>query len=351
LGDAKSLLGGTLLVTPLLGADGEAYAVAQGTVQTGAVSAQGASGSAVTRGVPTSGRIAAGAVVEREVSFQLSSMSQLRLTLKNPDFTTARRIADVINTSFPGSAASDNPTIVTLHPPAGMDMVSFVTTVEQMQVEPDSPARVVIDEVSGVIVMGSDVRVSTVAIAQGNLTISVQETPQVSQPAPFSQGQTTVTPKSAVSIDEEKGKRLLVVKEGASLATLTQRTGRDPSRHDFHPADHQGRRRPTSRHSGDVMTPVALPVTPAQAAAAAMTPAQQATARAKISETSKKFEASFLSSMLQSVFKDVDMGGGEGGEAFKSIMMDAVGKQIAEGHGVGLAKSVQAEMLKLQGLA
>jgi flagellar P-ring protein precursor FlgI len=220
LGDAKSLLGGTLLVTPLLGADGEAYAVAQGTVQTGAVSAQGASGSAVTRGVPTSGRIAAGAVVEREVSFQLSSMSQLRLTLKNPDFTTARRIADVINTSFPGSAASDNPTIVTLHPPAGMDMVSFVTTVEQMQVEPDSPARVVIDEVSGVIVMGSDVRVSTVAIAQGNLTISVQETPQVSQPAPFSQGQTTVTPKSAVSIDEEKGKRLLVVKEGASLATL-----------------------------------------------------------------------------------------------------------------------------------
>jgi Rod binding domain-containing protein len=99
------------------------------------------------------------------------------------------------------------------------------------------------------------------------------------------------------------------------------------------------------------MTPVALPVTPAQAAAAAMTPAQQATARAKISETSKKFEASFLSSMLQSVFKDVDMGGGEGGEAFKSIMMDAVGKQIAEGHGVGLAKSVQAEMLKLQGLA
>ena len=220
LGDAKSLLGGTLLVTPLLGADGEAYAVAQGTVQTGSLSASGASGSSVTRGVPTSGRIAAGAVVEREVNFQLASMGQLRLTLKNPDFTTSRRIAEVINSRFAGNASSDNPTIVTLHPPAGMGMVNFVTTLEQLDVEPDSPARVVIDEVSGVIVMGSDVRVSTVAIAQGNLTISVQESPQVSQPAPFSQGQTTVTPKSAVAIDEEKGKQLLVIKEGASLSAL-----------------------------------------------------------------------------------------------------------------------------------
>ena len=220
LGDAKSLLGGTLLVTPLLGADGEAYAVAQGTVQTGAVSASGASGSSITRGVPTSGRIAAGAVVEREVSFQLASMGQLRLTLKNPDFTTSRRIAETINGRFPGSASSDNPTIVTIHPPAGMNMVDFVTTVEQLGVEPDSPARVVIDEISGVIVMGSDVRVSTVAIAQGNLTISVQETPTVSQPLPFSQGQTTVTPRSAVSVEEEKGKKLILIKEGASLATV-----------------------------------------------------------------------------------------------------------------------------------
>ncbi len=221
LGDAKSLLGGTLLVTPLLGADGEAYAVAQGTVQTGSVSASGASGSSITRGVPTSGRIAAGAVVEREVNFQLASMGQLRLTLKNPDFTTSHRIADVINARFPNCAVSDNPTIVTLRPPAGMDMVNFITIVEQMDVEPDSPARVVIDEVSGVIVMGSDVRISTVAIAQGNLTISVQESPQVSQPLPFSQGgQTTVTPKSTVSVDEEKGKRLLMIQEGASLSTL-----------------------------------------------------------------------------------------------------------------------------------
>ena len=220
LGDAKSLLGGSLLVTPLLGADGEAYAVAQGTVQTGSVSASGASGTTVTRGVPTAGRIASGAVVEREVAFQLANLSQLRMTLKNPDFTTSRRIADAINLRYPGAASSDNPTIVTVKPPAGQNMVSFVTAVEQMEVEPDLAARVVIDEVSGVIVMGSDVRISTVAIAQGNLTISVQEAPQVSQPGAFSQGQTKVTPQTNVKIEEEKGKQLLMVGGAASLSTL-----------------------------------------------------------------------------------------------------------------------------------
>jgi flagellar P-ring protein precursor FlgI len=220
LGDAKSLLGGSLLVTPLLGADGEAYAVAQGTVQTGSVSAAGASGSTVTRGVPTAGRIASGAVVEREVGFQLATMGQVRLTLKNPDFTTSRRIADVINSRYAGTASADNPTIVTLHAPAGQDMVSFLTAAEQLEVEPDSSARVVIDEVSGVIVMGSEVRISTVAIAQGNLTISVQEQPQVSQPGPFSQGRTTVTAQTAVKVEEEKGKQLIMVNEGASLSNL-----------------------------------------------------------------------------------------------------------------------------------
>ncbi len=220
LGDAKSLLGGTQLVTPLMGADGQAYAVAQGTVQTGAVSASGASGSSITRGVPTAGRIAAGASVEREIGFQLASMSQLRMTLRNPDFTTARRIADVINAAHPGTAVAENPTIVAIRPPPGEDMVSFVTEVENLTVTPDEPAKVVIDEVSGVVVMGEAVRISTVAIAQGNLTISVQEAPKVSQPAPFSQGQTTVVPQSAVKVDEEKGKQLIMLNQGASLATL-----------------------------------------------------------------------------------------------------------------------------------
>ncbi|MGZ3275251.1 MAG: flagellar basal body P-ring protein FlgI [Caulobacteraceae bacterium] len=220
LGDAKSLLGGSLVVTSLYGADGEVYAVAQGTVQTGAVSATGGSGTSVTRGVPTAGRIASGAVIERESAFQLASMSQMRLTLKNPDFTTSRRIADVVNQRFPGVAVAENPTIVSVRPPGGQDMASFMTTIEQLEVEPDNAARVVIDEVSGVIVMGADVRISQVAIAQGNLTISVQETPQVSQPAPFSQGRTTVTSQSNVKVEEEKGKQLLMVGGAPSLATL-----------------------------------------------------------------------------------------------------------------------------------
>jgi flagellar P-ring protein precursor FlgI len=220
LGDAKSLLGGSLLVTSLYGADGEVYAAAQGTVQTGSVSASGASGTTVTRGVPTAGRIASGGLVEREIGFQLARMEQMRLTLKNPDFTTSRRIADVINSRYPGTAVAENPTIVSIKPPAGQDMVSFITAIEPLEVEPDSPARVVIDEVSGVIVMGSDVRISQVAIAQGNLTISVQETPQVSQPAPFSQGRTAITPQSNVKIEEEKGKQLLILGGAPSLSTL-----------------------------------------------------------------------------------------------------------------------------------
>jgi flagellar P-ring protein precursor FlgI len=171
--------------------------------------------------VPTAGRIASGAIVEREIGFQLASMNELRMTLRNPDFTTARRIAEVINTRFPGAARADNPTIVTIHPVGGQDMMSFVSQVENLDVEPDAPAKVVIDEVAGVIVMGENVRVSTVAIQQGNLTITVQENPAVSQPAPFSRtGTTTTVPQSSVSVDEEKGRQFLTVRSGASLATL-----------------------------------------------------------------------------------------------------------------------------------
>jgi flagellar P-ring protein precursor FlgI len=220
LGDAKSLLGGTLMVTPLMGADGQTYAVAQGTVQTGSVAASGASGSSVVKGVPTSGRIASGGTIEREVNFALDQMKVVRLTLRNPDFTTAERIAAAVNSVHPGSAAAENPTIVALQAPPGLSMVNFITEVEQMPVEVDTPAKVVIDEVNGVVVMGDNVRVSTVAIAQGNLTITVQEKPTVSQPLPFSQGQTTAVPQTNVAIEEEKGKHFLTVKSGASLTTL-----------------------------------------------------------------------------------------------------------------------------------
>ena len=220
MGDAKSLQGGTLLVTPLMGADGQAYAVSQGTVQTGSISAGGASGSSISKGVPTAGRIAGGAIVEREIGFQLANMGQMRMTLRNPDFTTARKIADVVNTRFPGAARADNPTIITITPPGRMDMVSFLSQVENMTVDTDGPAKVVIDEIAGVIVMGENVRISTVAIAQGNLTITVRESPAVSQPAPFSRGQTVVVPQSDVEVDEEKGKKFITLKDGASLSSL-----------------------------------------------------------------------------------------------------------------------------------
>jgi flagellar P-ring protein precursor FlgI len=220
LGDAKSLLGGTLLVTPLLGADGEAYAVAQGSIATGGFSAEGASGSSVTKGVPTAGRIAGGAIVERELGFKLGSMAQVRLTLRNPDFTTAKRVAEAINGQFPGTARADNPTIVTLRPPAG-ETVNYLTAVEQLQVEVDLPAKVVIDEASGVIVMGENVRVSTVAISQGSLTVSVQESTQVSQPQPFGDGVTVAAPRSDVTVRED-GTEMRVLKSGASLATVVQ---------------------------------------------------------------------------------------------------------------------------------
>ncbi|MBW8881290.1 MAG: flagellar basal body P-ring protein FlgI [Asticcacaulis sp.] len=218
--DSKSLLGGTLMVTPLLGADGEAYAVGQGTVQTGSVSAGGASGSSVTKGVPTSGRISSGGTIEHERDFNLNAMPWLRLTLRNPDFTTSKRVANIINASFPGSAVAENPAVVAIKPPAGTRMSDFITQVEPMLVDVDEPAKVVIDEVNGVIVMGENVRLSRVAIAQGNLTIRVDETPDVSQPAPFSQGQTAQIPNSNVKIDEEKGKQLLQLGGGASLSDL-----------------------------------------------------------------------------------------------------------------------------------
>ena len=220
MGDAKSLMGGTLLVTPLMGADGEAYAVAQGSVQTGSISASGGSGSSVSKGVPTSGRIADGASVEREVGFKLDAMADMRLTLRNPDFSTSTRIADAINQHYAGSAIAENPTIVRITPPAGQGMQQFVTAVEELEVDPDEPAKVVIEEVSGVIVMGDKVRLSTVAIAQGNLTISVQETPQVSQPGAFSQGTTTVVKQTQIKVDEEKGKKLIILQKSASLSSL-----------------------------------------------------------------------------------------------------------------------------------
>jgi flagellar P-ring protein precursor FlgI len=223
LGDAKSLQGGTLLVTPLFGADSNIYALAQGPVAVGGFSAQG-QGASVTRGVPTAGRIANGAIVEREIPFQIANASNLKLSLRNPDLTTAMRIADAVNRFLGGEIAKANdPSTVALAVPAEYPkgVMGLLTDIEQLNVDPDLPAKVVIDEQSGVIVMGADVHISTVAIAQGNLTIRVTETPQVSQPAPFSQTGTTQTvARTQIQIDDGKGNKMAVLNDGVSLQKL-----------------------------------------------------------------------------------------------------------------------------------
>jgi flagellar P-ring protein precursor FlgI len=221
LGDAKSLQGGTLLVTPLLGADGNVYAVAQGSLAIGGFQVEG-DASKITRGVPTVGRISNGAIIEREIEFALNKLNQVRLSLRNADFTTAKRIASAINDYIGAPLAEplDPSTVqITLPKKSANNVVALLTEIEQLQVDPDLGAKVVIDERSGIIVMGRDVRVSTVAVAQGNLTVTISETPVVSQPLPFGRGQTVVTPRTRVGVSED-GKKLAVVKEGVSLQQL-----------------------------------------------------------------------------------------------------------------------------------
>jgi flagellar P-ring protein FlgI len=223
MGDAKSLQGGTLLVTSMFGADGQIYALGQGPVAIGGFTASGDAAS-VTRGVPTAGRIANGAIVEREIGFNLAAQKSLRLSLRNPDLTTASRIAGAINAYMGGGVAeATDPATVRLNVPDNYPhgVMGMLTDLEQVKVDPDEVARVVIDEQSGVIVMGADVRISTVAIAQGNLTIRVTETPEVSQPGPFAKaGTTEVVPRTQIAVDEGKGNKMAVLREGVSLRSL-----------------------------------------------------------------------------------------------------------------------------------
>src|SRR3954452_3483354 len=221
LADSKSLQGGTLLVTPLLGADGNVYAVAQGSLAISGFQAEG-DAAKIVRGVPTVGRISNGAIIEREIDFALNKLGQLRLALRNPDFTTAKRIAAAINDYIATPTAEPvDPATVQVGVPKQYqgNVVALLTEIEQLQIEPDLPAKIVIDERSGIIVMRRDVRVSTVAVAQGNLTVSISESPQVSQPAPFSRGQTVVVPRTRVGVTED-GKKLALVREGVSLQQL-----------------------------------------------------------------------------------------------------------------------------------
>lgn len=221
LGDAGSLQGGTLLVTPLLGADGEVYAIAQGPVSINGFKAQGDAASVVS-GVPTTGRISAGALIEREIDFHLGSQHSLRLALRNPDLTTARRIALAVN-DFIGvpTAVPEDPATVRLTLPRGFNgnIVDLLTDIEQLIVQTDQPAKVVIDENSGIIVMGKDVRVSAVAVAQSNLTVTIAENPEVVQPNPLSLGQTAVEPNTTLNVNQFDT-ALQVVPESVTLQQL-----------------------------------------------------------------------------------------------------------------------------------
>jgi flagellar P-ring protein precursor FlgI len=222
MGDATSLQGGTLLVTPLMGADGEVYSIAQGPVAVIGFQAEG-DAAKIVRGVPTTGRISNGGVIEREIDYALNTKSTVRLALRNPDLTTARRMAAAIN-AYVGSSAAEplDPSTVGLTLPRTYEgnLVRLLTEIEQLRVTPDLSAKVIVDERSGIIVMGQEVRVSTVAVAQGNLTVTIAETPLVSQPNPLADGETVVVPRTQLSVDDEHNNKLSIVRDGVTLQEL-----------------------------------------------------------------------------------------------------------------------------------
>ncbi len=224
IGGSKNLQGGTLLITPLKGADGHVYAVAQGPVSTGGFSAGGASGGRVQKNFPTVGRVVGGAMVEREVLTDLAGNGVLWLSLNNPDFTTVSRVAKVINSALYDRAAvtPDAGTVrVTVPEKYVGNIVGLVTLIEGLNVVPDAAAKIIINERTGTVVMGDNVRISTVAIAHGNLSIQINENVNVSQPLPLSTGQTTATPETDISISEGNNK-LLLMKTGVRISEVVR---------------------------------------------------------------------------------------------------------------------------------
>lgn len=220
MGDATSLLGGVLLQTPLKGVDGKVYGLAQGSLALGGFSAEGQAARA-QKNITTVGLIPGGAIIERGVPFEFNQQDRLTLNLSTADFSTAQQVAERLNAAMGGRYANavDASTVAMDVPPNYRgNLVPLMASVENIEVAPDSPARVVVDEKTGTVVLGRDVRISRVAVAHGSLQVTVQESQQVSQPAPFSQGQTVVTPQTDVNVREEK-RRLMMV-EGATLQEL-----------------------------------------------------------------------------------------------------------------------------------
>lgn len=204
LGDASSLRGGTLIVTPLTGADGAVYAVAQGPIAVAGYAAQGVNAS-IVEGVPTVARIENGATVENEVGLAFGTLESVRIALRTPDFTTAARVEEVINNAIgPGTATALDPGTVEVSLNGKSDIFGLIAEIEVLRVQPDSIAKVVIDARSGTIVIGADVRIARVAVSQGGLTVMVREDIEVSQPQPFSIGETVVVPQTSVEVQERE---------------------------------------------------------------------------------------------------------------------------------------------------
>lgn len=222
IGDADSLLGGTLVMTPLTAADGDIYAVAQGTIVAGGVAARGEAAE-VVEGVPTAGVIPAGARVEREVAFDFSDMTQIRLALREPDFTTALRVERAINRETRRNVArmlDAGTVLLDISRTGASSPAHAISAIENVAVEPERRARVVVDQASGTIVMGSDVRISEVAVSQNNLTLRIEEAPVVIQPNPFADGETVVVPRTGVALNEEPGPGLALVQGGTTLSDV-----------------------------------------------------------------------------------------------------------------------------------
>lgn len=224
IGDAKSLLGGTLIMTPLNAADGEIYAVAQGTVLAGGVQAEG-DGARVVHGVPTAGSIPSGARVEREVEFDFSRLASLRLALRTPDFTTALRVEQAINREYGRAVARmlDAGTVeVSIERTRAVSSAHALSQIENIRVIPERRARVVVDQRSGTIVMGEDVRISRVAVAQGGLTLRIEEAPIAVQPNPFAPGETVIVPRTDIDLNDGAGTQIADLDTGTSLSDVVE---------------------------------------------------------------------------------------------------------------------------------
>ena len=225
IGDAENLQGGTLLYTPLKGADGKVYAIAQGPVSTGGFSVSGNSGDQVQKNFPTVGRVVGGALVENEIHSDFNQKDSLTLALHDPDFTTASRVAQTINRAFYSQLArTENAGSIHVSVPENYlgNTVQFVTMIESLGVTPDMVSKVVVNERTGTVIMGENVRIATIAIAHGNLSIQIDESQQVSQPLPFSRsGRTVVTPESDIVVQEGKNP-IFLVESGVSIGELVK---------------------------------------------------------------------------------------------------------------------------------